>query len=155
MRFATGSCVSDGLQIERREAMCTTALKKIGEIMILGELERTHRGFEIVKLTDAYFVECSIQQSSAIGDLEDDIRNPGSSFLWIGVDDPEPKVMKSQASSVGLCVPAGEEVSGWMPYPIPPQVSLSTRMHLERDQVAGLVKRLQAWLDTGSLKVSE
>ena len=122
---------------------------------MLGELERTHRGFEIVKLDDANGNPCSIQQSSAIGDLEDDIRNPGASFLWLGVDDPDPKVMRSQAASVGLCVPPGEEVSGWMPYPVPPQVSLSTRMHLDRSQVEGLVKRLQAWLETGSLFVSE
>ena len=122
---------------------------------MLGELERTHRGFEIVKLTDAYGIECSIQQSSECADTEDAYDRPRSSYLWVGVDDPEPKVMRSQAASVGLCVPAGEEVSGWMPYPIPPQVLLSTRMHLNKDQVSGLVKRLQAWLKTGSLVVAE
>ena len=122
---------------------------------MLGELEETNRGFEYVKLTDAYGIACSIQQSSACADTEDARNRPGSSYLWIGVDDPEPKVMRSQAASVGLCVPAGEEVSGWMPYPIPPQVSLCTRMHLTKDQVSGLVKRLQAWLATGSLVVAE
>ena len=122
---------------------------------MLGELEKTNRGFEYVKLTDAYGIHCSIQQSSACADTEDAYNRPGSSYLWVGVDDPEPKVMRSQAASVGLCVPAGEEVSGWMPYPIPPQVSLCTRMHLTRNQVSGLVKRLQAWLETGSLVVGE
>lgn len=123
--------------------------------MVLGELDKTPRGFEIVKLTDAYGVECSVQQSSACADTDDAYNRPGSSYLWVGVDNPEPKVMRSQASSVGLCVPAGEEISGWMPYPIPPQVSLSTRMHLNKDQVVGLVQRLQAWLETGSLSVPE
>lgn len=123
--------------------------------MVLGELDKTPRGFEIVKLTDAYGVECSVQQSSACADTDDAYNRPGSSYLWIGVDNPEPKVMRSQASLVGLCVPAGEEISGWMPYPIPPQVSLSTRMHLNKDQVVGLVQRLRAWLETGSLSVPE
>ena len=122
---------------------------------MLGELSRTDRGFEIVKVTDAYGVECSIQQSSACADTDDAYNRPGNSYLWVGVDDPEPKVMRSQAESVGLKVPDGEEVSGWMPYPIPEQVLLSTRMHLNKDQVLGLVQRLQAWLKTGSLTVNE
>jgi hypothetical protein len=28
-------------------------------------------------------------------------------------------------------------------------VSLTTRMHLNREQVAGLIQHLQTWLDTG------
>ena len=135
--------------------MCTARRRNKGDIMVLGELETTGRGFEIVKLIDAYGIECSVQQSSASADTEDAYDRPGSSYLWVGVDDPEPKVMRSQASEVGLKVPAGEEVSGWMPYPIPEQVLLSTRMHLSKDQVFGLVQRLQAWLETGSLEVSE
>lgn len=122
--------------------------------MVLGELERTHRGFEIVNLDDANGCRCSIQQSSAIGDMEDDMALPGTSFLWIGVVDADPKIMKSKAESFGLQLPPGE-VSGWMPYPIPPDVLMTTRMHLNRDQVAGLVARLQSWLKTGSLGFPE
>jgi hypothetical protein len=136
-------------------AICLRDLSKTQGFKMLGELDTTHAGFEIVNLTDASGVMCSIQQSSACADTEYAYDHPGSSFLWIGVDDPEPKVMRSQAASVGLCVPAGEEVSGWMSYPIPPQVLLSTRMHLNKDQVSGLVRRLQAWLATGSLVVAD
>ena len=144
-----------GYSFEANAVMYTARRRNKGDIMVLGELETTGRGFEIVKLIDAYGIECSVQQSSACADTEDAYDRPGSSYLWVGVDDPEPKVMRSQASEVGLKVPAGEEVSGWMPYPIPEQVLLSTRMHLSKDQVFGLVQRLQAWLETGSLEVSE
>ena len=92
--------------------MCSARRRNKGDIMVLGELETTGRGFEIVKLIDAYGIECSVQQSSACEDAYD---RPGSSYLWVGVDDPEPKVMRSQASEVGLKVPAGVEVSRWMP----------------------------------------
>jgi hypothetical protein len=114
---------------------------------MLGDYSTTGRGFAIVQFTDAYGDKCSLQQSSAIGD--DD---PG--FIWLGVDDGHPQVLKSQATALGLELPTGE-VSGWMPYPIPEEVVISTRMHLSRDQVAGLVDRLQAWIKTGDFVTEE
>jgi hypothetical protein len=119
---------------------------------MLGEDKKTGRGFALVEFTDAYGYECSLQQSSAISDDNDAMDNPGSSFVWLGVDDGKPKVMKSQAKALGLTLPTGE-VSGWMPYPIPEEVQISTRMHLSREQVTGLVERLQRWLETGSFDV--
>lgn len=115
---------------------------------MLGEDTKTGRGFRMVEFTDANGHECTLQQSSAIGDTDEGWNNPGSSFVWLGVDDAQPQVMKSQAESLGLTLPPGE-VSGWMPYPIPDEVLLSTRMHLNREQVEGLIQRLQSWLDTG------
>lgn len=64
-------------------------------IMFYGEMQRTSRGFEIVKFSDAYNAECEIQQSSGVGDYPDAFQKPGSSFLWIGTADAEPKIMKS------------------------------------------------------------
>ena len=119
---------------------------------MLGEDDRTGRGFAVVKFEDAYGYECSLQQSSAIGDSDEAMDNPGSSFVWLGVDDGKPEVMKSQARSLGLTLPPGE-VSGWMPYPIPNEVQIYTRMHLSREQVKGLVKRLQRWLETGAFEL--
>ena len=119
---------------------------------MLGEYKKTGRGFALIEFTDAYGYRCSLQQSSAIGDDDDAMDNPGSSFVWLGVDDGKPQVMKSQAKALGLTLPPGE-VSGWMPYPIPEEVQISTRMHLNREQVAGLVERLQRWLETGSFDV--
>lgn len=115
---------------------------------MFGEDARTGRGFKMVEFDDAYGHGCTLQQSSAIGDTDEGWNNPGSSFVWLGVDDAQPQVLKSQAESLGLTLPPGE-VSGWMPYPIPEEVSLYTRMHLNREQVEGLIQRLQCWLDTG------
>ncbi len=112
------------------------------------ELVTTERGFQILRFNDAYRVECSLQQSSKWGDSED---TPGASYVWLGVDDPQPQVMKSQAEALGLKLPPGD-VSGWMPYPIPDEVLLSTRMHLSRDQVKWLIEKLQTWVDNGSFE---
>ncbi|MCR9201769.1 MAG: hypothetical protein NXI04_24245 [Planctomycetaceae bacterium] len=119
---------------------------------MLGDDTKTGRGFKLVEFTDSYGYECSLQQSSAIGDTDEATENPGSSFIWLGVNDGKPQVMKSQAKALGLELPPGE-VSGWMPYPIPEEVQISTRMHLSRDQVEGLVERLQRWLDMGAFEL--
>lgn len=118
---------------------------------MFGEYRKTERGFAQVEFKDANGYECSLQQSSAIGDYDDAMDNPGSSFVWLGVDDGKPQVLKSQAKALGLEFPPGE-VSGWMPYPIPEEVQISTRMHLSREQVKGLVERLQQWLSTGDFE---
>ena len=108
----------------------------------LGKVGRTSRGFELIEFADRYGVACSLQQSSlAI------CRVPGTSAVWLGCDDAAPKVLASEAASVG--VPT-TETTGWVPYPIPGNVSLNTRAHLDRKQVAALVGHLQNWLTTGS-----
>lgn len=116
---------------------------------MLGKSTKTERGFEVIKFKDAYENECSLQQSSAIGDTDEAFENPGSSFVWLGVNDGKPQILKSKAQENGIPLPPGE-VSGWMPYPIPSDVSITTRMHLSREQVEGLVERLQRWLETGA-----
>lgn len=121
----------------------------------LGVNTKTQRGFPIVKFKDAYATPCSIQQSSAIDfDCDGGYENPGSSYLWIGVNEPDPRIMARDA--VRLNLPTApkprEEVSGWVSYPIPEEVQCTTRMHLSRNQVAGLIERLQNWLDNGTLE---
>ena len=115
----------------------------------LGKQTKSARNFPMVEFADAYGVKCSIQASSLAKYVQ-----PGTSAIWLGVDDAQPKIMKSDALKFGMKLPPGE-VSGWMPYPIPEQVLLSTRMHLERGQVQALVNHLQAWLDSekGEFKV--
>lgn len=66
-------------------------------LSLLGDAERTGRGFQYITFPDAYGHECSIQQSSAIDDTERGYEHPGSSFLWIGPDEADPKIMASQA----------------------------------------------------------
>lgn len=112
----------------------------------LGTVSRTVRGFSLVNFRDQYQSECSVQCSSAIGD--DNLGHPGSSFLWIGVDDPDPKIMASDAPFYGVKT---EKTTGWVEYLIPEAVLLTTRMHLDREQVKGLIERLQYWLKNGEL----
>jgi hypothetical protein len=44
------------------------------------KVEKTNRGFQIIKFQDRYGEECSLQQSSLA-----DYEPPGTSALWFGV----------------------------------------------------------------------
>lgn len=111
----------------------------------------TGRGFEIVKFEDEYGYPCSIQESSrAVCENDDGTVDDPLGWIWLGIDDAKPQIMKSKARELGMELPPGE-VSGWMPYPIPNDVLLTTRMHLNQTQVRGLIDRLTLWLETGSL----
>jgi hypothetical protein len=114
----------------------------------LGKFEKTARGFDNVEFKDANGADCSVQASSAIGDYEDSFDKPGSSYLWLGVNDADPKIMASDAKTLGIETKA---THGWINYEIPSEVSLNTRMHLNREQVSGLVEELQYWLDNHKL----
>lgn len=102
------------------------------------ELKYTERGFVRGDFTDKNGLKCSIQESSR-GDVV---------ALWLGVDDPEPMVMNSNAARLGL-VP--QDNCGWMPYYIPKEVLLKTRMELTREQAAELLPLLQHFVYTGEL----
>ena len=113
----------------------------------LGAIGRTSRGFEIIKFRDRYDVPCSLQMSSLA-----DFEQPGISAVWIGTDTAQPKVMAREAAQVGVKT---TETTGWVDYPIPDQVSLNTRAHMDRTQVKALIDHLQAWLENGSFEVPE
>ena len=99
---------------------------------------KTHRGFALGKFTDLYGAKCSIQKSSLATD----------DAVWLGIDDPEPKIMASHAENYGVHT---NETTGWVTYPIPDVVSLTTRMHLNREQVAALLPTLQRFVETGEI----
>lgn len=103
------------------------------------ELSKTQRGFVHGKFEDLYGAKCSIQASSLASE----------SAIWLGVDDAQPQVMASEAAMVGVLT---DKSCGWVPYPIPPQVLLSTRMHLSQEQVKMLLPALQRFAATGELK---
>lgn len=92
------------------------------------KLVRTQRGFEVISFVDAYGKLCSLQQSSAIDGTEEGLANPGSSFVWLGVD-----VLATAAAEIDVTVGR-------------------SRMHLSRDQVSQLIEALQKWYDTGSFE---
>jgi hypothetical protein len=120
----------------------------------LGPVERGGRGFEYIEFDDAYNFKCSLQQSSAIADdTATAMQQPGSSAIWLGVDEVQPKIMAKHAAKLGV---ETTEVNGWIAYPapkLPEEVQLSGRMHLTRVQVERLVSHLQQWLKTGSLEL--
>lgn len=118
---------------------------------MLGEEGKTRRGFELVTFLDTYDKKCSLQESSrGVCEEEDGTVTDPLGWIWLGIDDPEPMVMKRDALRMGLQLPPGE-VSGWMPFEIPKEVLIHTQMHLNEQQVRGLVARLNLWLGTGSL----
>lgn len=101
-------------------------------------IKPTSRGFALGEFKDMYGAKCSIQKSSlATADA-----------IWLGVDNADPKVMASDAARLGIKT---EETTGWVPYPIPEEVLLSTRMHLSREQVADLLPILTRFVDTGEI----
>ena len=109
-------------------------------------IEKTQRGFALAKFVDRYDIKCSIQDSSIATEA----------CLWLGVDDPQPQITARDAVAIGredLLKPVGdpERLNGWVSYPLPAQVSLSTRMHLTVEQVKALLPVLQTFVETGSI----
>lgn len=98
----------------------------------------TQRGFAQANFLTGDGVACSIQKSSVMG----------TDAIWLGVDDPDPKVLATKAASVGVTT---SETTGWVPYPIPDEVLISTRMHLTRDEVKALLPLLQHFAETGEV----
>lgn len=98
----------------------------------------TPRGFALREFDDHYGNTCSLQKSSlATADA-----------IWFGIDGVQAKVMAVDAAAVGVLT---HSKTGWVNYPIPPQVQVVTRMHLTRAQVKQLLPLLQKFVDTGEL----
>ena len=102
------------------------------------EIKRNERGFLTGQFTDRYDKKCSIQKSSLA--FED--------CIWLGIDDPEPKIMAKDASRLGLLT---QEDTGWIDYPLPNEVLVHTRMHLTREQVKDLLPTLTKFVETGEI----
>lgn len=96
------------------------------------KIKQTQRGFDIASFKDSHGCKCSIQKSSLATD----------DAIWIGVDDPNPQIMASKVTPDG---------TGWIPYVIPEDVLIRTRMHLTRKQVAKLLPLLKHFVKTGEL----
>lgn len=88
---------------------------------------KTNRGFGRIDFVDRYGNSCSLQESSLASD----------SAIWFGVDDAKPQILI--------------EGKGWIPYEIPDEVLLHTRMHLTQKQVKELLPHLQKFVETGTL----
>jgi len=96
--------------------------------------KRTQRGFAYNEFVDEYGHKCSLQKSSSAC----------IDRIWLGLDNADPKIMASKAAANGVQT---SETTGWVPYPIPKDVSLNTRMHLNRQQSKALgFKLIWFWL---------
>lgn len=91
---------------------------------------KTDRGYDLINFEDAYGSKCSLQQSSIVGDCVGSIDCPGSSALWLGVDNIRKPSCSDKFDSGN---PRG------------------TRMHLSKEQVAWLIGKLSHWLANGNL----
>lgn len=105
-------------------------------------IDKTERGFKIFKDEDIYGHRFSLQKSSLAS----------RDAIWLGVDDPEPKIMESQAKKYGIQT---TETTGEIPYPVPSEVLISTRMHLDRKKVAEIIPYLQYFVEHGDLPDEE
>lgn len=99
---------------------------------------KTHRGFALIEFEDRYGAKCSLQKSSLA--TED--------AIWFGVDDANPQIMARHAKAAGI---ETTETTGWVKYPIPKEVLLTTRMHLTRKQVLKLLPSLIKFVITGEI----
>lgn len=93
------------------------------------QMNKTNRGFDIAKFTDLYNNECSLQKSSLA--TED--------AIWLGI------------SNTKLTVFEDESKGKYKIIDMPENLSVNTRMHLSRQQVADLLPFLQNFVETGYL----
>lgn len=100
---------------------------------------KTERGFGLVNFTDRYGSKCSIQESSIATE----------SCIWLGVDDPNPQIKAVDAQRLGY--PTGGKSVGWVPFQVPDEVLMTTRMHLNKDQAKDLIRVLAKWIESDSL----
>jgi len=61
---------------------------------------KTARGFTVVEFADHSNNLCSIQESSAIGEMD----KPGASYLWIGVAGLRMHVNRKQAKEIARLI---------------------------------------------------
>lgn len=109
---------------------------------MIGKFTKTNRGFQVRGFKDRYNQKCSIQQSSIATE----------NCIWLGINDANPQIMVYDAIKLGL--PTNGETCGWIPYKVPEEVLMTTKMHLDETQVKNLIETLQHWLNTGSLNDS-
>jgi len=113
----------------------------------LGEESTDSYGFPTVSFSDRDGSIGQIRMSSVIGNYADSIDRPGTSALLLGIPQPNAVVRAKHAAAVGV---ETEKEEGWVEYPLPEEVLVDSYLHLDREQVCGLIARLQHWLDNGN-----
>lgn len=131
------------LEREPNQELPSSAYDKFGKEIQPLELGVTDRGFSTGKFIDRYGAECSIQKSSLAFE----------EAIWLGIDNPDPKIMSSDAIRLGLRKRTYDENdNGWIKYELPKEVLLNTRMHLTQTHVKQLLPILQKFAETGEIE---
>ena len=107
------------------------------------EKDKTLRGFKLFEFDDDYNKKCSLQESSSV-----------EPHIWLGIDKPELRIMFKDSEMLGLGLkknyPECNEY-GWCDYPIPKEVFIESRMHLNQEQAKQLAEELLYFAKTGRL----
>lgn len=102
------------------------------------KIRKTSRGFNYIEFEDNYGVNCTLQKSSLASE----------DCVWFGVSEAEPKVLASEAKSIGI---ETNEKTGWVRCSIPEEIFVNTRMHLSKAQVKELLPYLIKFAATGDI----
>lgn len=95
----------------------------------------TQRGFIRKEFIDTYGKKCSLQKSSV---SEKDC-------VFLGIDDPDVKVLASRHPELTT------QTTGWIDVPLPIDVLIVGRMHLDQHTARQLIEALQQFVATGEL----
>lgn len=68
--------------------------------MLLGDVSKTERGFEVLSFYDANQKACTLQQSSAMDNSERGGDTPGSSYVWLGVGSDRMHLHRDQVTEL-------------------------------------------------------
>ena len=106
---------------------------------------KTLRGFELQIFKDDYGKKCSIQESSA------------PSHIWLGIDRPKVNIMyKDRNKLIGIDKVEKDDPDtgdgGWCTIPLPSEVLIMSRMHLNREQAKELADKLNYFAENGCLE---
>ena len=105
------------------------------------------RGFDKLLFKDYYNNGCSLQISSLASD----------ECVWLGIENAQPRILTRDAIRLGLLKEAEAphncygEPCGWVEYPVPEEVSFTTRMHLSRKQILKLALKLLEFAFCGKI----
>ena len=99
----------------------------------------TKRGFGKLLFLDHYNKKCSLQMSSATT----------AECVWLGIEDAEPRILTTDAIRLGVIKEEDAphnflgEPCGWIEYPVPQEVSFTTRMPSQENRQSNLP--LNSW----------
>ncbi len=108
---------------------------------------KTLRGFEVKHFQDDHGIDCSIQESSAVG-----------GYVWLGVHKPTVKVMWKDVPKLLETLPAIKKDSpetneyGWCTVKLPDDALIDGRTHLSREQAKEIAAELLYFARHGRLR---